>query len=307
MSDLIFNCLIHGGKDFNKLTTMQQIETQMFVFFMEINNNQFKWNGLPKGLKQHNLEKILNFYGQAVVFRNNDELIACSCATTSLLDIYGEPTNVQPIALNGMSFPVVDISDRPSKNGVRIRNNLMSIPTYFMIKPFIDKLCFIWESMGINAGLSRIKYLIHANKQLAGTIKTEIKKIVGGKDIIPVVNEKVNVLKEIEKLDFNVSYNPSEYWEDFDKTFALICQLCGITTNLSQNKKERLIVSEVESNDELTTLTEDTRLEFRKLGCEEVNELFGESWSVDNKIEDVKITNPNDNKDIKQEDIETDK
>lgn len=307
MNDLILQCLIEGGRGYEKLTTMKKIEYQMFVLFMDITNTQFKWEGLPKEIKPYNLEKILNLYGQGVFFKYGDDYLVCSCSNTSLLNIYGEPIEVLPIALNGITFDRVYISSSIGldkkvrvKNAVRIRNNLTSTPTYFMLKPFIEKLCFIWESMGINAGLSRVKYLIHANKQLAGSIKTELKKLVGGSECIPVVNEKVNILKEIEKLDFNIPYEPDKYWQDFDKTFQFMCQMCGITTNVSNNKKERLIVSEVESNDELTTLLEDSRLEFRKQGCEEINELFELNVSVDNKVEEVKPTNPTeqDNKSV---------
>lgn len=301
MNDLILKCLTEGGRGYEKLTQMKKIEYQMFVFFMEIANTQFKWEGLPKEIKAHNLEKILNLYGQGVFFKYGDDYLVCTCANTSLLNIYGEPVKVLPIALNGISFDQVNVSSSISadkkvepKNAVRIRNNMTCTPTYFMLKPFIEKLCFIWESMGINAGLSRVKYLLHANKNLAGAMKTELKKIVGGSDCIPVVNEKVNIMKEIEKLDFNIPYQPSDYWEDFDKTFQFALQMCGITTNVSNGKKERLIVSEVESNDELTTLAEDTRLEFRKQGCEEIKELFGLDISVDNKVEDVKPTQPQD-------------
>ena len=116
--------------------------------------------------------------------------------------------------------------------------------------------------------------------------------------MIPVVSEKTNILKEIEKLDFNVEYEPDKYWEDFDKTFATICQWLGITTNLSQNKKERLIVSEVESNDELTTISEDARLSFRKMACEQTKELFKLELSCENKVPDVKATQPMDNQDM---------
>lgn len=299
MNDLLFQCLVEGGRGYEKLTTMKKIEYQLFVFFLDITNTQFKWEGLPKEIKPYNLEKILNLYGQAVFFKYGEDYLVCSCANTSLLNIYGEPVKVLPIALNGISFDQVNVSSVINadkqvevKNAVRIRNNLTSTPTYFMLKPFIDKLCFIWESMGINAGLSRVKYLLHANKQLASSMKTELKKLVGGSECIPVVNEKLNAMKEIEKLDFNIPYEPDKYWEDFDKTFQFALQLCGITTNVSSGKKERLIVSEVESNDELTTLAEDTRLEFRKQGCEEIKELFGLDISVENKVEDVKPTQP---------------
>ena len=252
MTDLLLQCLIQDGRGYEKLSTMKKIEYQMFVLFMDICNTQFKWEGLPKEIKPYNLEKILNLYGQCVFFKYGEDYLVCSCANTSMLNIYGEPVSVLPIALNGMSFEQVNINNTIDKegkvaikNGVRIRNNLTSTPTYFMLKPFIEKLCFIWESMGINAGLSRVKYLIHANKQLTGSIRTEIKKLVGGSECIPVVNEKINVLKEIDKLDFNIPYEPDKYWQDFDKTFNFMCQMVGITTNVSNNKKERLIVSEV--------------------------------------------------------------
>ena len=100
-------------------------------------------------------------------------------------------------------------------------------------------------------------------------------------------------MKELEKLDFNVEYQPSVYWEDFDKTISTICQLLGITTNVSQGKKERLIVSEVESNDELTTICEDTRLAYRLQACDEIKELWGVDWTCENKQPDIKPTNPN--------------
>lgn len=310
MNDLIFLCLCNNGKDYDKLTKMQQIEVQMFVLILSIINEQFKWEGLPPELKPYNLEKVLNMYGQGVLFKveGTDQYAFCSAVNSAKLNIYGEPCEVQPIAINGVSFPRVYVNttlgeggEIKSKNAVLIKNNIYSVPTYFLVKPFIDHLCFIWESKGINAGLSRIKAIIHANKSLAGILKQEIKKVIGSKSMIPVVSEKIDVMKQIEKLDFNVEYQPDIYWEDFDKTIAFICQMLGITTNMSQAKKERLIVSEVESNDELTTIAEDTRLSYRKMACEEVKELFNMSWSCENKVPDTKATSPMDNEDHEPE------
>ena len=126
----------------------------------------------------------------------------------------------------------------------------------------------------------------------------------GNSSMMPVVSDKVNMMKEIEKLDFNVEYQPDIYWEDFDKTIAFICQMVGITTNLAQGKKERLIVSEVESNDEFTTICEDTRLSFRKMGAEDAKETFGLSLSCENKVPDVKATQPMDNQEQQDEPTE---
>ena len=305
-SDMIFYCLLNNGKDYEKLDKMQQIEVQLFIYIFGIINEQFKWEGLPKEIKPHNVEKVLNLYGQGVLFKvNEDNYAFCNAVNTNMLNIYGEPAEVQPVAINGMNFDRVRVNttlgmtgEVELQNAVLIKNNLTSTPTYAMIKPLVEEMAFIWQSKGINAGLSRVKALIHSNKSVASSIKQQLKSIIGSSTMIPVVSEKTNILKEIEKLDFNVEYTPDKYWEDFDKTFSTICQWLGITTNLSQDKKERLIVSEVESNDELTTISEDARLTFRKLGCEQAKELFGLDIKCENKVPDVKATQPIDNQEL---------
>ena len=307
-TDLIFQCLVNNGKGYEKLKKMQQIEVQLFIYIFGIINEQFKWEGLPPEIKPYNIEKVLNMYGQGVLFKINDNYAFCNAVNTNRLNIYGEPAEVQPVAINGMTFDRVHVNtylgetgDIEEQNAVLIKNNLTSTPTYAMIKPMVEELAFIWQSKGINAGLSRVKALIHANKNNASAIKQQLSSIIGSSTMIPVVSEKTNILKEIEKLDFNVDYEPEKYWEDFDKTFATLCQWLGITTNLSQNKKERLIVSEVESNDELTTISEDARLSYRKLGCEQAKELFGLDITCENKVPDVKATQPMDNQELDNE------
>lgn len=306
MTDLVF-AYLETRQGWEKMDSMQKIEVQMYLLFMSLAVHQYKWEGLPKELKPYNLERVLNLYGQGVVFKVGNDFVITNAVNSSRLNIYGEPIEVNAVAINGRNFgnkyvnTTIDSEGRVRvQDAVLIKNNLNSVSTYFLLKPFIDHLCFIWESKGINLALSRLKCLIHANKNLASTIKTEVKRVIGSRDAIPVINEKTNILNEIEKVDFNVDYNPDAYWKDFDKTFNLLCQVVGITTNLSQDKKERLIVSEVESNDELTTIIEDTRLEYRKLGCEQVNDVFDASWSVDNKVEEVKPTMVDEEPDVEE-------
>lgn len=302
-ADLIFNCLCYDGKGYNKLSSMNKIMFQIFFLFLSIATSRFKWKGLPKEIKGYNLEKVVNLYGQAVFFKIGDQYLVTSFVNSGTLDIYGESMYGTPIGINGISFPALYVKktmvnasgqiQTKEQEGVLIRNNIYSIPTYALIKPYVEKLCFIWESMGINAGLSRVVALIHANKDLSGIIRSEIGKILGSTPSgIAVVNDKTNVLDKIDKLDFNVEYQPDKYWEDFDNTFNKCCELVGITCDLNKAKKERVVVAQVESNDELTTIIEDTYLDYRRIASEEINELFGLNTSVENK-RDIKVTNPN--------------
>ena len=309
-NDVIFNMLVsNDASGYNKMSEMNKISFQMLLLFLTIATERYEWKGLPKEIKPYQLEKILNLYGQAVLFKVGDKYIATQAVNSSLLNVYGEPTQVQPVALNGKSFPLVRVKDdievvggkyvENKRDGVLIKNNMFSLPTYALIKPMVDRLCFIWESAGINAGLSRVLALIHCNKDLSGVVKSEIGKIMGGtRNGIAVISDKANVLDKIEKLDLKIDYTPQEYWQDFDNTFNLICETIGITTDMNKAKKERVLTAQVESNDELTSVVAKGYLGFRKIGCEECKDLFGLSMNVE-EYKQIKSTKPVDNKGMK--------
>ena len=309
MEDLYLNILTNDGAGYNKLNDMNKITFQMLLLFLTIATERYEWKGLPKEIKQWNLEKILNLYGQAVLFKVGDKYVVTQAVNSSLLNVYGEPTMVQPVALNGKSFPQVRVYDDvvevggklqvAERNAVLIKNNMYSLPTYALIRPMVERLCFIWESAGINAGLSRVLALIHCNKDVSGIVKSEIGKIMGGtRNGLAIVSDKSNVLEKIEKLDLKIEYTPDKYWLDFDNTFNLICEVVGITTDMNKAKKERVLTAQVESNDELTSVVGKGYLGFRKLAVEDMNELFGLNISVD-EYKDIKSTKPTDNVDMK--------
>ena len=309
--DLMLQILTNDGAGYNKLSEMNKISFQMLLLFLTIATERYEWKGLPKEISQWNLEKILNLYGQAVLFKVGEKYLVTQAVNSSLLNVYGQPTEVQPVALNGRSFPRVQVYEDivedkgklvvAKKNAVLIKNNMFSLPTYALIKPMVDRLCFIWESAGINAGLSRVIALVHCNKDISGIVKSEIGKIMGGtRNGLAIISEKSNVLEKIEKLDLKVDYTPEEYWTDFDNTFNLICETIGITTDMNKAKKERVLTAQVESNDELTSIVAKGYLEFRKLACEEAKELFSLGMSCE-EYKQIKSTKPLDNKELNKE------
>lgn len=307
--DLMLNMLVsNDGAGYNKLSEMNKINFQMLLLFLTIATERYDWKGLPKEIKPYQLEKILNLFGQAVLFKVGTKYVVTQAVNSSTLNVYGEPMEVQPVALNGKSFPRVRVYDdveqvdgkyvEVKRDAVLIKNNMYSIPTYALIKPMVERLCFIWESAGINAGLSRVLALVHCNKDISGVVKSEIGKIMGGtRNGLAIVSDKSNVLDKIEKLDLKVEYVPDKYWEDFDNTFNLICEVVGITTDMNKAKKERVLTAQVESNDELTSVVAKGYLGFRKNSCEEAKELFGLSMSVD-EYKEIKATKPMDNKEL---------
>lgn len=299
MTNTMLDLLVYiNNEDLKTLETVNKnIYMQMTILFMNLLQSQFKWKGIPDEIPEWVIEKILTLYGQGVLFKIEDtnKYAFCMCSYASKLTLYGEPISVIPLGLNGRSFDVVHVKEDVDEQGniirqnaVLFKNNTNCISSYFMLKPFIERLCFIWESLGINEGLSRIKSIIYSNKDVAPYIKSQISKILGSPSLIPVISEKSNILKEIEKLDLDVAYEPSLYWEDFDNTFQFILQMCGINCNLATNKKERLIVPEVNANNEFITLAEDTRLDYRRYACNDTKRIFNIDINVENRVIDIK-------------------
>jgi hypothetical protein len=280
----------------SRIDNMQSIKSQLILLFEGLANRQFKYVNLPKEIEEWKLEQMLFYYGQVVFFKVFENYVALPCTIASQLDIYGEPQKVNAIAINGQSFPEIAIKDiysltngklLTSRQGIRIKNNEQSISTIAFLMPFIDRLIFIWQSLGINESLSRMKYLIRSNKDSASVVSATIKQLIGSKSPIAVVSDKRALLDELEKLDFNVEYTPEKYWYDFDKTFNLILTMLGINNNLESNKKERLIVDEVNSNHELINLFTELRLYYRTKAVEDINELFNLNMSIEMRHDDT--------------------
>jgi hypothetical protein len=274
----------------SKIDNMQSIKSQLVLLFEGLANRQFKYNNLPKEIEEWKLEQILFYYGQVVFFKVFDNYVALPCTIASDLDIYGEPQRVNAVAINGQSFPIIPIKNIyslqngkliESQSGVRIKNNEQSISTIAFIMPFVDRLVFIWQSLGINESLSRVKYLIRSNKDSANIIQATIKNLLGNKSPVAVVSDKRVVLEELEKVDLNVEYTPDKFWYDFDKTFNTILTMLGINNNSESDKKERLIVDEVNVNNEMINLFTELRLYYRQHAIEQINTLFNLNMSIE--------------------------
>lgn len=277
----------------NKVDLMQEIETQLFIFIQSIIEYRFEYKNLPDEIPTYIIEDNLFNYGSCVFFKDNFFYYALSGANGNTLDVYGNPLKVRPIAKNGMQFDertnvqYFDFKNNKiiEKDCVIIYNNRYRMSTYSLIYPFVNRLCYLWQSLGINAALTRIKALIVSNKDQAPTLKALFNKFFDSEKIFAIVNDKSNLRENIvDKLDFNIPNQQKDLWEDFDKTFNLLLMFCGINSNNNIDKKERLLVDELHINDILTTIIMDSYFEIRVKAIEAINKLFGLNIEIIDKF-----------------------
>lgn len=75
-------------------------------------------------------------------------------------------------------------------------------------------------------------------------------------------------------------------------TWGFVLDLLGMENN-SQNKKERLVVTEAEMNRSLSRYLGANRLMARKLFAKNCNEKFGTNIKVENYLDSIVNENPN--------------
>lgn len=280
------------GKRPNKIDSMQDVEMMLTIFFEQIATSQIKWKNVPKEIPFYVIERVLFYFGSGVLFKSQigDKYFFLPNAWQGMINLYGEPVGVRPIGINGQTITLEDVvvsneydevgNIIKEPNAVLFRNNEQYLSTYFNLKPLISRLAFIWQGLGTNEFLSRVKGIIHANKDVANAITRQMKDLVGSGSPVAVVTDKKFAGDIMDTFNLDIPYQPKEYWDDFHETMSLALTMLGINNSFQNDKAERLLVDEVNSNNEFINCSLATRLRFREDACERCKEVLGLSLEV---------------------------
>ena len=289
--------LFLGKKRARKLLRgMQDIEVQLTIFLSMILMCKYDYSGLPKELKyrKYLLEYMLYYYGNVALLKKDGLYWLLPCYQSSSLNMYGESTEYYAYGLNGQSFGKIYTRDEydlslnltHKQNAVLFKNNISMTPQFAINRPLIKRLVYLWQTMGIQNGLSRIKLLIYANSELAPRIKDTIEEILGNAELSCVVPSEVgaSLMEDIKESNFGAGYTPLDNWYDFDKTFSLLLSLNGIINNADNTKKERQTATEIKSGDMFTQYGAFSRRITRDIAIDECKEVFGLDITIEDKV-----------------------
>lgn len=230
----------------------------------------FTWKGLDDvagfGASRF-LEQSLFRFGKAAFFKD-DELgyMVTNVNPSGKLNNYYLPVRVE-------CFAPGYTKQRAFDEVVYIMNNELMKPTSSTIALFSNRLYNVERTMDINLNAQKTPVLIEGDKTSLLTLKNLYMQYDGN---VPVIygrrdydlNNAMNVLKTdspyvVDKLEIH----KHELWNDC-LTFL------GIN-NMNTDKKERLIVSEAESNDDLINYYLNCFYKTRKQACDLINERYG--------------------------------
>ena len=268
------------------------LNSQTYVDYLErmkkIALSMFDWVNLPDTMNSRYLEMCLYYKGQAALLYDEDYgFINTQAADSGYINIYGLPTkiNCYSYSYNKMRELYVPNTNLPAEEEcILVMNNYQRIPTAATISLFAERLCEAQRACDTNVKAQKTPILLLTDKNQELTLRNMYAQYDGN---APVIFGDRNLLADrpIDSINTNAEFVANdirEYmqgiWNDF---------LCFIGINNLSEKKERLITTEANTNNELVNLNMQSYLIPRKQACKEFNDKFGLTGT--SKAIDVKL------------------
>jgi hypothetical protein len=233
--------------------------------------NMFEWEGLPEGMREEHIERVLYTQGKALFFKDaNNGLLCLPCTSENNVNIYNEPVNYRAV---GYGYNVKYAADKC----VLIRNNKLQTNTHDYIMLYTNKLTEIERSLDANVKAQKFPYIIACDDKSLLTVKNVYKQISSNEPaIFPDKNFDMDSIRILETVAPLVTSELADYRHDVTNE---VLSFLGIN-NANTDKRERLIADEVNANNEYIERNVEYMLAAREKACKEINLMFGCEMSV---------------------------
>lgn len=235
----------------------------------------FTWKGLDDiaGFgASHFIEESLYRYGKACIV-NDDEIgiKALNVTAAGKLNIYYLPVKVNAFSTGYNKIYNFD-------DVVYIMNNELQKPTKDTLTLFAARLYETERTSDVNLQAQKTPVLIEGDKNVLLTLKNTYMQYSGN---MPVIygNKNFDVSSKLNVLRTDAPYIVDKL-EDHKHNLWNDCMTFLGINNANTSKKERLVTSEVESNDQLINYYLNCFYKTRKKACDILNEKFGANVEI---------------------------
>jgi hypothetical protein len=258
--------------------TDQAFTEQMYMTTLsELCVNRFKWEGLPDEIDRRFIELSLHRNGLVVFFHDSDKkdggkyfdrYFCLKASTEGPVNMYDNPTEFRAYG-NQMIERKLN-----ARECVPIWANSLRIPQRQAIAIYSRKLAKIDRTIDITIENLRYTRLVTGNSNQRNSLVNIMRNIDEGK---PIVYTTPNFdPASVQVLDLGV--HPDLLPKLMDARNSLWNQAMGFLgiNNANQDKRERLVASEVQANDEQVLAVRATALNARQYAAEQINLMFPE-------------------------------
>ena len=262
--------------------------TDYFYRLMLISRSLFKWENLPNGLDEKWIERYLFTEGSCIFFKDpNLGYVVTKWNCDGTYNMYDEPTNVVPIAVNYI-YEGEQLSN--NENCVIIRNNDDMLPTSPTIQNYAYKLTNVDRTIDTNIMAMKIPTIIKCSDKQKLSLKQTINQRNDNEPVIfgdkGLDTTEINALKIDAPIVFDkLQIQKHAIWNE--------CMTFLGINNANMDKRERLVDDEVQASNEQVQACEDVMLKARQRAVEQINEIFDTNIRVSRRKLEKSYLNEN--------------
>lgn len=233
--------------------------------------NEWEYSGLPEGITERHLEKLLYSYGKACFFRDpNMSYMVLECDQTGHVNVYGEPLRYR---VHGFNYQREVSADKC----VIIRNNKLNLPTDPFIMHYVNKITEAERTMDVNVKACKTPVIFACDSQDVLSFKRLFQQVDGNTPAI-FADKGLNI-DAIQSYQTGAKFMGNDLMDYKRAVESDLLTFLGLN-NTPVDKKERLITDEAEANNQLIESFADLQLQARQEAVDEINKMFSLSITV---------------------------
>lgn len=234
--------------------------------------NMFRWEGLPETIESRHIENSLFSYGLCLIVNDKDlGYISVPCNYGANMNVNAVPTEVISCGFNYIK--TFKYLGKDKENCQLILNNDLAIGNEQYIFDYAQRMFEVENCIRVNINQQKFPWFVNTTPNTKKTIDTMFQKVMNGEPYILGSKEQIG---NVEVLTLNTPYiadKLNEYKYELERE---VLSFHGLNNNFE--KKERLLVDEVNSNNDFIDRNVELMYRQRQLACEQMNKKFG--WNV---------------------------
>jgi len=271
---------------------------------------RYKINGLEDTMSDRVILSSLLYHGSVCFFEKEGHVLALPAAPTGNMTLNGEFVGCYVYGRNGFNEQIPlyvqgsdeakilkkgfsEIATGKEPRGVFVRENPLMYPFINYCICYADKVADCMRTLDVTRANMKRPYIIVAEEQIMNSVKAFFDHRDNNEDVI--VSSGVFPADKIQLLPFETTTENIKcttdliewYFNDFDN-------LCGKNSNASPEKKERMTVEEVNTNNHSTESETMFSIEYLQQQLDFVNECLGTHLSVEERAEEEEVENNDD-------------
>lgn len=233
----------------------------------ELSISMFEWKNLPETIDQRFLELSLFTDGQAIFFEDETlGFLALQMTAAAPFDVYRIPIRRRAYAVNGYQ------RNLDNTDSVIIWNNYLHNNSILDVRQFARRLYNLDRIIDVNANAQKTPVLVQGSQEQRMTLLNLYKEYDGNAPVI--FGDKGLDANGLKSIKTDAPYIADKIYQLKTDIWNEALTYLGIS-NVSVQKKERMITDEVQRAQGGTIASRYSRLQSRREACEKINDMFG--------------------------------